>query len=442
MHIFNEKKKGKFVLSFVFLISLIFLTNFISAEAINDTLHLNIQTTFSNGTIQSGTFSFAFNITENSSSTCEFPLAYNHSISQTTDSRGITSIYLPTIGSGGGNLSSLSFDKQYYLCYYRDGTLRNVSQLGRVPYSFRATQVNLSEIDIDSNLTLGNFNISASSGFFSFLGSLTNRITNIFATNADISNNLSIGGNLSVTGLYFGNGSQLTGISGSQILNNLNWINGTYGNLTYLLKTEWNATNLSYATLSVLNNGTYFNTDTFVANYTAFLNKVNWADVGNGTLVLNSALNNGTYIINSVLNNGSYFNTPSAGDISSVNTTLDYFLYNGSDSGDVYLRFNETRLNLSTYALLSVLNNGTYATWSGIGNGTVAFYNFAANNFNGSGYFNTTGQVNASTVFSDRRNLTLASLLTTNNTFAPAGAYTLTTNGTFLLKTGDTATGN
>jgi hypothetical protein len=63
-----------------------------------------------------------------------------------TDSRGIVSIYLPTAGSGGGNLSELSFDQQYYLCYSRDGSLEDVSQLSRVPYSFRATQVNLSEI--------------------------------------------------------------------------------------------------------------------------------------------------------------------------------------------------------------------------------------------------------------------------------------------------------
>ncbi|GAH29237.1 unnamed protein product, partial [marine sediment metagenome] len=33
---------------------------------------------------------------------------------ETTDTRGIVSLYLPTIGSGGGSLSALSFDKQYY----------------------------------------------------------------------------------------------------------------------------------------------------------------------------------------------------------------------------------------------------------------------------------------------------------------------------------------
>jgi len=101
-----------------------------------------------------------------------------------------------------------------------------------------------------------------------------------------------------------------------------------------------------------------------------------WATLGNGTMVAYTTLNN-----------GSYFNSASSGDISSINTTLDAYIYNGSDSGDVYLRFNETRLNLSTYALLSVLNNGTYfntdtfapnyttflnkVNWADVNNGTI-----------------------------------------------------------------------
>ncbi|MEM3091866.1 MAG: hypothetical protein QXD05_01915, partial [Candidatus Pacearchaeota archaeon] len=309
--ILNKSKKKISFKNFIFinLICLLFFffINVVSAEPINDTLHINLQTTYPNGSIQNGTFSFAFNITENSSSSCLGPVVYNHSTTLTTDSRGIVSIYLPKIGSGGGNLSSLSFDKQYYLCYYRDGSLKDVIQLGRVPYSFRATQVNLSEIKVDSNLTLGDFNISASSGFFNFLGSITNRIASFFAIDGDISKNLTLGGNLSVGGhttvsgnvsaswfkgafnwiigsfsqtyLSF-NGTHLdfnesflngtidarigiaepdldvnsslfwrTGdrgplrnvsqIRGSWITNDLNWINGSYGNATYVLRTNW-----------------------------------------------------------------------------------------------------------------------------------------------------------------------------------------------------------
>jgi hypothetical protein len=688
---FNIYKK--FIFSIIIL-SFIFFINFISAAEINDTFHINLQTTFSNGTIQSGTFNFAFNITESSSASCLGPLVYNYSISKATDSRGIVSLYLPTVGSGGGNLSNLGFDKQYYLCYYRDGSLKDVTQLSRVPYSFRATEVNLSEVTIDSNLSLGSYNISASSGFFSFLGSLASRISNIFATNADISNNLTVGGNLSVdSGTLFVNSNDgLVGIGITTSQNKLNVVgdlnisdevyflnsmclpgevltadsttgliscvtdqtlgggavtgggssgyivrwNGTStinnsdifqlgsnigigtitpqntlnvvgdGNFTLDIFSRNNnltiayflTTNNTFAQLTTLNNGTYANTaetdplwsanytnlqtacsPSFVtgifangtfqcgtasssetdpfwsANYSAFLTTqalttnntfylasnpssyttipLVWTTLGNGTVMfasnwnatnesyraldnlsfvggnssfdtdvlfvdnnndrvgigtstpqnklniigdanitgavyfLNSmclpgevltadsttglitcvtdqtlgggavtgggnsgyivrwngtsvinnsdifqlgsnigigtinpqntlnvigdgnftldifsrnnnltvayflttnntfaqltTLNNGTYVIDSVLNNGSYFNAPSSGDISSINTTLDYFLYNGSDSGDVYLRFNDTRLNLSTYALLSVLNNGTYS---------------------------------------------------------------------------------
>ncbi len=205
----KQKSSGikKLLFGLTFAASLILFSNLISAAPINDTFHLNIQTTFANGSIEEGTFVFGFNITESSNSSCLGPVVYNHSTQQTTDSRGIVSIYLPTVGSGGGNLSSLDFDRQYYLCYYRDGTLKDVSQLGRVPYSFRATQVNLSEISVDSNLNMGDFNITdVDTGFFDFLGSLVTRITKIFATDADISNNLIVGGNLTVdSGTFFVN---------------------------------------------------------------------------------------------------------------------------------------------------------------------------------------------------------------------------------------------
>ena len=200
IHQVVNKKSSKIkslIINILFFSAIILFSSIISAAEINDTFHINVQTTFSNGSIQSGTFAFAFNITENSSASCLGPIAYNHSTSQTTDSRGIVSIYLPTIGSGGGNLSSLSFDKQYYLCYYRDGTLKDVSQLGRVPYSFRATQVNLSEVSIDSNLTLGSFNVSGTAGFFTFLGSLVNRITTLFVQDINASGAVNVSGIIS-----------------------------------------------------------------------------------------------------------------------------------------------------------------------------------------------------------------------------------------------------
>jgi len=211
----KNKSSRNFLTVLLFFISLIFFSNLISAAPINDTLHLNLQTTFSNGTIEPGTFTFRFNLTESSSSSCLGPVVYNHSIQRATDSRGIVSIYLPTVGSGGGNLSSLNFDTQYYLCYYRDSVLKNVSQIGRVPYSFRATQINLSEISIDSNLNLTDiYNVTnANYGFFSNLGSFLSRVTNLFVQAINVSGNLVVGGDINSTGIFYGNGSGLTDIS-------------------------------------------------------------------------------------------------------------------------------------------------------------------------------------------------------------------------------------
>jgi hypothetical protein len=50
-------------------------------------------------------------------------------------------------------------------------------------------------LNTTSNVTFGN--ITGGSGFFTFLGSLTSRITRIFASDIDVSNNISVGGNIS-----------------------------------------------------------------------------------------------------------------------------------------------------------------------------------------------------------------------------------------------------
>ncbi|MFH1889566.1 MAG: hypothetical protein ABIJ58_01660, partial [Nanoarchaeota archaeon] len=199
-----------------------------SAAAINDTFHLNIQTTFSNGTIQTGTFDLTFNITESSSSSCLGPTLYNHTFSSTTtDNRGILSLYLPTTGSGGGTLSSLSYTTQYYLCYYRDGAIKDVSQLSRVPYSFGASQVNISELKIDSNLDLGTKNVTASSGFFTSVGSAISRVTSLFTQDIDASGDVTVTGNMTA--------SWFKGI--------FNWIIGPGTSQNYL---SFNGTDLTF----------------------------------------------------------------------------------------------------------------------------------------------------------------------------------------------------
>jgi len=165
---------------------------FVSAEVITDDLHLNIQTTNSTGGIVTGTFEFVFNIS-NSSDCAAGNVIYSNSTNLTTDSRGIISYYLPNV--------SLDYDAQYYLCYYRDGELKDSSNIARVPYAFRARNVSVGGIDVDQNFDLGAFNITTTgTGFFGFLGDLANRITELFVIDLNISQNLEVGGNITFSG--------------------------------------------------------------------------------------------------------------------------------------------------------------------------------------------------------------------------------------------------
>ncbi len=133
-----------------------FLISFTSSAEILDELHLNIQTTDSEGNILAGTYNFVFNITTDSN--C-LNVIYSDSETLTTDSRGIISYYLQN--------TNLNYDQQYYLCYYRNGSLINSTKISRTPYSFRSKYVNSSGIEIDSSLNFGTYNLSA----FYFLGS-------------------------------------------------------------------------------------------------------------------------------------------------------------------------------------------------------------------------------------------------------------------------------
>ena len=75
----------------------------------------------------------------------------------------------------------MDYSDQYWLCYYRDGTLINSSKIARTPYTFRARNVTLSGVEIDTNLTMEGKNISnVNYGFFDYLGSLITRITKLW----------------------------------------------------------------------------------------------------------------------------------------------------------------------------------------------------------------------------------------------------------------------
>ena len=167
-----------------------FSISFVFAATITDDIHLNIQTTNSTGGIVTGTFDFVFNIS--TSSTCT-PVIYTNSTTLTTDTRGIISYYLPSV--------TLNYDEQYYLCYYRDGALKDSSKIARTPYSFRAQNITLSGVEIDQNLEMGAYNITTTgTGFFGFLGSLASRISKLFVVDVDFSGSIVGTGNITTTG--------------------------------------------------------------------------------------------------------------------------------------------------------------------------------------------------------------------------------------------------
>ena len=108
------------------MIGIIFSINFVFA-AVDDSLHLTIQTRTAGGIIETGTFAFVFNIS--TTSDCNNVL-FTNTTSLTTDSKGIVSYYLDNV--------NLNFTDQYFLCYYRDGTLKSNSKMARVPYAFNS----------------------------------------------------------------------------------------------------------------------------------------------------------------------------------------------------------------------------------------------------------------------------------------------------------------
>ncbi len=198
-------KKGVVVILFVICVMLVM--GFVSSATIDEELHLNIQVINSSGDVETGTFDFEFNIS--TLADCS-DVVYTNFTNLTTDSRGIISYYLEDV--------NLDFSSQYWLCYYRDDVLINASKIARTPYAFTAKNISAEGIINDSNVNLVGKNITASSGLFDWLGSLVSRITTLFVQNIDFTGSINGSGNINTTGnvtadYFFGDGSQLTGIS-------------------------------------------------------------------------------------------------------------------------------------------------------------------------------------------------------------------------------------
>lgn len=78
------------------------------------------------------------------------------------------------------------------------------------------TEQQVEEYINNSNFSWGNNNITAGTGFFTYLGSLLNRIIKLFVRDIDVSDNIDVGGNATIEGYIFG--QPVKGYLGSGII--------------------------------------------------------------------------------------------------------------------------------------------------------------------------------------------------------------------------------
>ncbi len=241
----------------VILLCILALAGLVSAVDAYNNLHVNIQTTFSNGSIETGTFAFVFNIS-NSSDCADANIVYSNSTSLATDSRGIISYYLPNV--------TLDYTQQYWLCYYKDGVLTDTSEIARVPYAFETKNTTLSGVSVDTNLNLSTYNATASHGFFNYLGDYLNKIVELIVGSIEFSGNINGSGNFTTTG-YVGinttNPQNLLNVLGDANITGSLYVNGApvsgsgtiSGGGTYGYIPMWNGTS-SMNNSAVYQNGT------------------------------------------------------------------------------------------------------------------------------------------------------------------------------------------
>jgi len=357
------------------------------AAPVENILHLNVKSTYSNGDVQTGTFKFTFNISN--SSDCA-NVVYTNYTNLTTDNSGIVSYYLENL--------NLDYSVQYWLCIYKDGVLTFQEKMARVPYAFYSNDsshlggqnasyyLNSSGVGdyftrginaTFENITAKNVSLSGKLFFISnFIDNLISGVIRIFA-------DLRVEGALNVSGMaYYNNATPITA------LNETNFISGVANaSLNQLL----NLTILQY-----LNSGTN-------ASYLSTYNITYHGLIQNASYL---STYNVTY--EGLIQNASYLSTYNAtyhGYPTNWNSSIQQYLNSGTNTS--YLStYNATyhsfTTNVSTNWTQVVFNtyNGSWANdknaTGGDGNGSyinVALTN-QTNNF--VGFQNISGGLNVS----------------------------------------------
>ena len=295
------------------------------------------------------------------------------------------------LGESSSNPLMLEYGKVYYKDYSINGEdLDFTDSYGNIMerrfFYSPLGDINSEDINSSADLTVNNLyssnNVSAITGFFSFLGDLTSRITSLFVQNINFTGDINGTGNIETSGnvsadYFIGDGSQLTGIIGG----NESW-NETYADTLYAPidsgNSSFNQTLTDTLYYSISNPENYI-------NLTSLEDYYNKTQVDNNLslylLITDERYNETTLVLSvnsteNIQNLGFYNKTEidnllsSAGN-SSFNQTLTDALYLGINDQ----KYNETVLILEVNSSLwdyinlnegdwSSTYNSTYNTWA------------------------------------------------------------------------------
>jgi len=188
------------------LILLVF--SIVSVTALDNDLHLNIQTTNGTGHAIPGTYDFVFNISTSNNCTDYSSVVFSNTTTLTTDNRGVLSVYLYNV--------TADYSSQHYLCYFRNSTLKDTVKLSNVPSSQFAGKVNVSSVNVESNFNFAGYNFSVNTSNF-FVDINSGRVGIGTSTPQNLFN---VAGDANVTGTLYVNGENVT--TNAQLLDGYN----------------------------------------------------------------------------------------------------------------------------------------------------------------------------------------------------------------------------
>src|SRR3989344_4193356 len=308
----NLGKKKNIILSIIALFLVVSLFGLVLADSIADDIHLTIQTTDSGGNIITGSYDFVFNISNSSTCSNFASVEYTNTTTLTTDDRGIISLYLHNV--------TINFAKQYYLCYYRNSTLKDTVRISKTPYSFRGIDVNTSSITADKNLNLLTYNITGSGKFYGTINASNITRENWIEASSE-------------SGLDVNSSTWWAGLTA--------WTSGWFTETANSL--GFNETRLNNTINAFLGNGT-------------FTGKIDWATAYNGTLARTTATNtfgafNQTFDTN-LLHIASNTNRVGIGTTTpkqtlNVKGTLNVTQNSTFDEGTLYVEENTNRVGIN-----------------------------------------------------------------------------------------------